>query len=268
MPELPEVETIVRGLARAVSGRRIAEVRVEMAGSVVNDLPGDFAETLRGERIESVTRRAKFVVMRLGSGRALTVHLRMTGRLIVEAQPQEDAYSRLRLRFEDGGWLRFSDVRRFGRVRLTADGAWAAGLGPEPLDPAFTPEALRGLLEGRRTPIKSLLLDQSRLAGVGNIYACEALYLAGIHPKRRAGGLSKARVERLHAALIRVLGRAIRMRGSSIDDYVDAEGLRGGFQNTLAVYGREGLSCRRCHAPIKRVTLAQRGTFYCPRCQR
>ncbi|HVA38008.1 MAG TPA: bifunctional DNA-formamidopyrimidine glycosylase/DNA-(apurinic or apyrimidinic site) lyase [Candidatus Dormibacteraeota bacterium] len=268
MPELPEVETIVRGLHGAVTGRRIAEVRVEIPSVVHSDLPGDFAALLRGESIEGVTRRAKFIVMRLGSGRSLVTHLRMTGRLIVEDEPAEDAYARVRLRFEEGGWLRFSDVRRFGRMRLAVDGAWAEGLGCEPLDSAFTSEALRGLLRGRRTPIKSLLLDQRLVAGVGNIYACEALYQAKIHPKRRAGGLSKERVGRLHTALVRVLESAIEMRGTSVDDYVDAEGLRGGFQNMLAVYGREGLSCFRCHAPIKRVTLAQRGTFYCPRCQR
>lgn len=268
MPELPEVETIVRGLAGAVAGRRIAEVRVEMPSVVQCDLPGDFATLLRGQRITGVARRAKFIVMGLASGNALTVHLRMTGRLVVEAQPAEDPYARVRLRFEGGGWLRFSDVRRFGRMRLAADGAWAEGLGAEPLDPAFTPQSLARLLRGRRTPIKTLLLDQRVIAGIGNIYACEALFEAGIHPKRRAGSLSKQRLERLHSALVRVLESAIHWRGTSVDDYVDAEGLQGGFQNNLAVYGREGLSCLRCHAPVKRVTLAQRGTFYCPRCQR
>ena len=268
MPELPEVETIVRGLAPALTGRRIAEVRVETPRSVVNDLPGDFVSLLRGDRITGVTRRGKFIVMPLASGSTLTVHLRMTGRLILERTPVEDPYVRVRLRFRDGGWLRFSDMRKFGRMRLTADGTWAAGLGVEPLSPAFTPRCLAGLLAGRRGAIKSLLLDQRVMAGVGNIYACEALFQAGIHPARRAGGLSPERVRRLHAALVRVLENAVAMRGTSVEHYVDAEGLEGGFQNNLAVYGREGLSCLRCHAPIKRVTIGQRGTFYCPRCQR
>ncbi|TAM77526.1 bifunctional DNA-formamidopyrimidine glycosylase/DNA-(apurinic or apyrimidinic site) lyase [bacterium] len=268
MPELPEVETIVRGLAKTVTGQRIAEVRIETPRSVVNDLPGDFTELLCGETIAGVTRRAKFIVLSLASGCTLTVHLRMTGRLIVERAPAEDPYARVRLRFQNGGWLRFSDMRKFGRMRLTTDGLWAAGLGDEPLDPAFTPRRLAGLLAGRRGPIKSLLLDQHVIAGVGNIYACEALFQAGIHPARRADSLSKARVERLHRALIRVLEHAIAMRGTSVEHYVDAEGLEGGFQNNLAVYGREGLSCLRCHAPVKRVTIGQRGTFYCPRCQR
>ena len=268
MPELPEVETIVRGLARTVTGRRIAEVRVETPRSVVNDLPGDFTELLRGEAIAEVRRRAKFIVFSLASGRTLTVHLRMTGRLIVEGAPAEDPYARVRLRFRDGGWLRFSDMRKFGRMRLIADGQWAAGLGDEPLEPSFTPRRLANLLAGRRGAIKSLLLDQRVVAGVGNIYACEALFQAGIHPARRAGGLSGVRVERLHSALIRVLEEAIAKRGTSVEHYVDAEGLEGGFQNNLAVYGREGLSCLRCHVPIKRVTIGQRSTFYCPRCQR
>ncbi|TAM62392.1 bifunctional DNA-formamidopyrimidine glycosylase/DNA-(apurinic or apyrimidinic site) lyase [bacterium] len=268
MPELPEVETIVRGLARTIPGRRIAEVRVETPASVVNDLPGDFPALLRGERIESVSRRAKFIVFPLASGRTLTVHLRMTGRLIVEPSPAEDPYARVRLHFREGGWLRFSDVRRFGRMRLTEDGAWAAGLGVEPLDPAFTPQRLASLLAGHRGPIKTLLLDQRLIAGIGNIYACEALFRAGIHPARPAGRISGVRVRRLHSALVRVLEEAITWRGTSVEHYVDAEGLTGGFQNKLAVYGREGLSCLRCHAPVKRVTLGQRGTFYCPRCQR
>jgi len=268
VPELPEVETIVRGLADTVVGRRIADVRVETPSVIINDLPGDFATLLRGETIEAVVRRAKFIVMRLSSGRSLVTHLRMTGRFVVEREACQDAYARVRLRFEDGGWLRYSDVRRLGRVRLTADGTWAEGIGVEPLGPAFTPELFHRLLKGRRTPIKVLLLDQRVVAGVGNIYACEALYQAGIHPRRPAGSLSKERTGRLHSAIVRVLESAIRMRGTTVRGYVDAEGLKGGFQNQLAVYGREGLLCFRCHVPIKRVALGQRGTFYCPRCQR
>ncbi|MGH7727594.1 MAG: bifunctional DNA-formamidopyrimidine glycosylase/DNA-(apurinic or apyrimidinic site) lyase [Vulcanimicrobiaceae bacterium] len=270
MPELPEVETIARGLSRAIVGRtveRIAVVRPE----VVAPAPRRFSRALRGERIAGVGRRGKYVVVSLGSGRSLVVHLRMTGRLVVQPPTATalEPYTTVALEFAGGGRLCFADVRRFGRMRLVGpEEPWASGVGLEPLSPDFSGDRFSGLLSGRTTPIKAFLLDQRRIAGIGNIYACEALWEARIRPSRPAGALTGPQRRRLHRAIDDVLRRAIEMRGSSIDDYVDAEGLRGGFQNALRVYGREGEPCRRCGRPIARTVLAQRGTWWCRTCQR
>jgi formamidopyrimidine-DNA glycosylase len=270
VPELPEVETIARGLANAVTGKRIDFVTV-LRPKIALPEPVRFAAELRGERIADVGRRGKFVVLSLGSGRQLVVHLRMTGRLIV--QPREttilEPYTNVALTFDDGVRLCFADVRQFGRMRLAEpEDTWAAEVGLEPLSHDFSYESFSSLLSGRTTPIKVFLLDQRRIAGIGNIYACEALWAARIRPNRPAGTLSKPARRRLHASIIDVLRRAIEMRGTSVDDYVDAAGLRGGFQNVLSVYGREGKSCPRCERPIVRTVLAQRGTWWCRACQR
>jgi formamidopyrimidine-DNA glycosylase len=271
VPELPEVETIVRGLANAVVGKTIGEVEVYMAKIAVAPPGVPFAGSLRGERIEAVGRRGKFIVVQLGSGRRLTVHLRMTGRLIV--QPPEVSvphpYTHIRLTFQDGSRLCFADVRQFGRMRLlAADEAWDADGGIEPLSEAFTSEAFVSMLDGRRTPIKTFLLDQKYISGVGNIYACEALWVAGIRPSRPAQKLTRPARRRLHGAIRDVLLRSIEARGTSVDDYVDADGLKGGFQNQLSVYGRLGEPCERCGSPIVRTVLGQRGTWWCRRCQK
>jgi formamidopyrimidine-DNA glycosylase len=233
------------------------------------DVP--FAETLRGEQIDAVGRRGKFIVVQFGSGRRLTVHLRMTGRLIVQRPDVSEPhpYTHIRLTFQDGSRLCFADVRQFGRMRLlAADEVWDADGGIEPLSEAFTSEAFVSMLDGRRTPIKTFLLDQKYIAGIGNIYACEALWVAGIRPNRPAWKLTRPARRRLHGALRDVLLRSIEARGTSVDDYVDADGLRGGFQNQLSVYGRLGEPCERCGAPIVRTVLGQRGTWWCRRCQK
>ncbi|MGB8266264.1 MAG: bifunctional DNA-formamidopyrimidine glycosylase/DNA-(apurinic or apyrimidinic site) lyase [Candidatus Velthaea sp.] len=270
MPELPEVETIVRGLQRAVAGKVIAAVTVSMPKIAVGPPGVDFAAALAGDRITEVGRRAKFAVIGLASGRRLTVHLRMTGRLIVAvpgAPPYP--YTHVRFAFSDGWSLSFADVRQFGRVRLLEPGdAWDADGGVEPLSQAFTSEAFVSMLDGRRTPVKSLLLDQRRVAGIGNIYACEALWEAGIRPSRRAHTISRPARRRLHGAIVDVLQRSIDARGTSVDDYVDAEGLKGGFQNELSVYGRLGQPCPRCGNAIVRTVIGQRGTWWCRRCQK
>jgi formamidopyrimidine-DNA glycosylase len=209
------------------------------------------------------------VVIELGSGRRLVISLRMTGRLVV--QP-EDAppypYTNVLIDFDDGTRLAFADVRRFGRMRLVSPGErWDAELGIEPLSDDFTAIALRELIRKRPTAIKAFLLDQKRIAGVGNIYACEALWEAKINPTTPARKLSSVRIARLHGALRAVLRKAIEMRGTSARDYVDAEGLSGGFQNELRVYGRAGEKCPRCKRPLVRTVLAQRGTWWCRRCQ-
>jgi formamidopyrimidine-DNA glycosylase len=194
----------------------------------------------------------------------------MTGRLIV--QQQTDArypYTNVIIDFTDGTRLAFADVRRFGRMRLVQKGeAWDAELGVEPLSPEFDIARFGAILEGRPTPIKAFLLDQRRIAGVGNIYAVEALWESQIKPTTAAGKLSRERIARLHAALQAVLLKAIEMRGTSSRDYVDAQGMEGGFQNELSVYGRAGEPCPRCKKPLVRTVLAQRGTWWCRNCQR
>lgn len=270
MPELPEVETIVRGLRGAIKGKTISRVRVSLKKMAVAPAGVDFEKTLVGERIAAVERRGKYAVIRLKSGRALVTSLRMTGRLVV--QRSTDApypYGYVAIDFSGGSRLVFADVRQFGRMRLVEAGeCWDSDLGPEPLSGDFTPERFIGMLSGRTTPVKVFLLDQRRLAGVGNIYACEALWEAGIRPGTAAGRLSKAAIRRLHRALTAVLERAVEMRGSSIDDYVDAEGLKGGFQNVLSVYGKAGMACSRCGGEIVRTVIAQRGTWWCRKCQK
>lgn len=233
--------------------------------------PGvEFSSALSGERISGAGRRGKYAVLRLSSGRALVTSLRMTGRLVVQRPGEPDyPYGHVILHFSDKRRLVFAEMRQFGRMRLVEAGEpWDAELGLEPLSGAFTPERFTGMLCGRTTPIKAFLLDQRRIAGIGNIYACEALWLAGIRPGKPAKALTKPAIRRLHHAVVDVLNRAIGMRGSSVDDYVDAEGLQGGFQNVLQVYGRSGQPCARCGTPIVRTVIAQRGTWWCRGCQK
>lgn len=269
MPELPEVETIARGLQNAVAGK-IVDACVVLRPKVVSPEAQRFAAAIAGERILAVGRRAKFVVFALASGRQLVVHLRMTGRLIVQAAGTTDPepYTNVLLTFADATRLCFADVRQFGRMRLIEAGdAWTSALGVEPLSDEFSIARFAELLAGRTTPIKVFLLDQRRIAGIGNIYACEALWEARVRPSLAAGKLTRAARARLHAAIRDVLARAIEMRGTSVDDYVDADGLRGGFQNVLSVYRRSGEACARCRAPIVRTVVAQRGTWWCRGCQ-
>lgn len=229
-----------------------------------------FGKQIAGDRIAAVGRRGKYPIIELASGSKLVISLRMTGRLIV--QQQSDAlypYTNVYLDFTDGTRLAFADVRRFGRMRLVQkDEVWDAELGVEPLSPEFDTTRFAALLKGRTTPIKAFLLDQRRIAGIGNIYAVEALWESQIKPTTPAGKISRERAVRLHAALQAVLRKAIEMRGTSSRDYVDAEGMEGGFQNELSVYGRAGEACPRCKRPLVRTVLAQRGTWWCRNCQR
>jgi len=270
LPELPEVETIVRGLSRSVVGKRIARAEVRLRKIALAPPHVSFEQAVAGEEIAGIRRRGKYAIIELGSGRALVTSLRMTGRLVVSSgRRREERGTHVILSFADGSRLSFADLRTFGRMRLVEPGeAWDRELGVEPLSLGFTQEAFIGMLSGRPTPIKALLLDQRRIAGIGNIYACEALWEARIRPGRPAGSLTKPAIRRLHHAVVSVLSRAIELRGSSVDDYVDADGLRGGFQNVLSVYGRLGEPCPRCGRPIVRTVLAQRGTWWCRSCQR
>ena len=263
MPELPEVETFVRGLAPAI-GATIIEA--EVADPRLTVCKAD----LIGGQIQGVRRRGKHIVMDLGERGDLVIHLRMSGQLRMERSSTEARYTRLRLELEDGRAIYFVNPRRLGTVVLCPEG-FSAALGIEPLDAAFTAEQLAGLATGSKAPIKSLLLDQKKIAGIGNIYAAEALWRAGIHPGRISNRLTSEEIGRLHRAIVTVLQDAVDQLGTtlgrSVSDYRPSATDSGGFQNHLAVYGREGESCERCRTPIERMIQAGRSTCYCPACQ-
>ncbi len=270
MPELPEVETIARGLRQAV-GRRIVAVDVRWPRTVAMPDPAAFAARLCGQCIADVGRRGKWLVLSLDSGAALLIHLRMSGRLILEADgAATDHHARVLLSLDDGRRLRFSDPRKFGRMALTDDPAEVLGaLGAEPLSEEFTAERLARILAGRRTRLKPFLLEQRHLAGLGNIYTDEALWRARLHPLRRADSLNEEEIERLHGAIREVLSEAVAGRGTTLDDtrYVGADGLPGEFAGQLAVYGQAGQACPRCGSPVVRIVVGGRGTHLCPCCQ-
>ena len=270
MPELPEVETIRRDLLALLRGRAFTHVWVspEAPRLVQVPSPADLARLLPGRPIEDISRRGKFLVFHLSGGLYLVVHLRMTGALLHRppgALP--DRYVRAVLSLDDGSELRFSDLRKFGAFWLVPDPSTVLGrLGPEPLD-GLTPSLLRELTARRRAPIKSVLLDQRALAGLGNIYADEALFAAGLHPQRPASGLSDFEVERLHEAIGRVLTEALADRGASFRDYVDASGREGRHQFRVQVFRRTGQPCYVCGREIARVKVAGRSSHFCARCQ-
>lgn len=276
MPELPEVETVVRSLRPLLVGRVLGAV---WTSGLPLRQPVDrarLARLARGERVGAIERRGKYVLVRLEPGGAVILcHLGMTGRLLVEpsAAPRPP-HTHAAIALDGGGdELRYVDARRFGHLSALRGGELSTSaelsvVGVDPLSPAFTDDYLAGALAGSRRAVKEFLLDQARVAGIGNIYAAEALYLAGVSPRRRADRLGPVRAARLAAAIREVLGAAVERRGTSISDYVDAEGQKGGNQDHLGVYGREGAPCRRCAAPIRRLVQGARSTFYCPRCQR
>lgn len=270
MPELPEVETIARDLQRLV-GLVIEDARADWPGSISDLEPAAFDAAVRHRQIERVGRRAKNIVIWLSGDAVLTVHLRMTGRLILrESGAAAERFQRVAIRFRGGRELRFADARKFGRLALKSTAALAdleARLGPEPLADTFTLEIFRAMLQRKRGNVKSALLDQRFLSGVGNIYADETLFAARIHPSASLPSLSEVEIARLHAALRRVLTDAIGNRGTSFSDYLDAEGLRGGNQDHLMVYRRTGQPCLVCATPIERRASSGRGTHFCPRCQ-
>ncbi len=276
MPELPEAETIARGLAAAIAGRQVKRLKIHRDELVEPMTPAAFRRTLRGRRVEHVGRRAKWIAATLDDGARWVTQLRMTGRFTWRPHSPLRAEPHLSASFvlEDGsgaGVLRFYDTRRFGRMWVLDPAAWAeldARLGVEPLSDEFTPGRLLALLAGSQAPIRNWLLEQRRVAGVGNIYAIEACYLARIDPRRPAGDLARDEIHRLHRALRKVLSAAVARRGTTFSDYRDVLGGSGGFQNVLDVYGREGERCKRCGRAIRRGVLAGRSLFFCPGCQR
>lgn len=262
MPELPEVETVVRSLAPHLLGRKI--VRAEFKSKFVT--PGrrnELAKRVAGQTIQSIRRHGKFIVMELDRG-VLCVHLGMTGKLLLNGRLGAHAYGVFEL---DDGTLVYDDPRQFGRIEYSPElPARVARLGPDPL--TVTLEEFRAGLKGRRGRIKPLLLNQRFLRGVGNIYADEALFRSGIHPRALASKVKGERAARLHQAVVEILKLAIEHRGSSVSDYVDAAGEKGDFQILHRVYGREDQPCSECGTPIRRIVIAQRSSHFCPKCQR
>ena len=272
MPELPEVETIRRDLAPLVLGRTVTAVEVD-AGTIdlLTGLPLDALRAeLVGQRLVSLGRRGKYLLFGLDGGRTFVTHLRMTGRLVWRAAGDPPIeWQRARLALDGGHDLRWSDLRKFGTWDVVDDAAEVVGkLGPEPLDEAFTAAFLRKLLAGRTAPVKAVLLDQRRVAGLGNIYVDEALFQARIRPDTPAGEVSRDAVARLCVACREVLERGIENRGASFSDYVDARGEQGRQHMYVQVFRRDGKPCYACGAEIVRSVVGGRGTHFCPRCQR
>lgn len=274
MPELPEVETIRRDLADRLVGRTFREARVHEADIIMDGSPPEaFTRRLEGRRILALERRAKYLAFRLEGPLVMQVQLRMTGRFAVGRElPDPEEYTHVAAEFllDDGHTLYYDDVRRLGGFRLLDPDAWSEiehRLGPEPLDADFTPEDLAAALEGSRAPIKNRLLDQSRIAGLGNIYASEALHRARVDPRRPAGGLEPEEVERLHEAVRATLREALEHAGTTFRDYRAVNGRSGAFQERLRVYARAAEPCPRCGADVERIVQAGRSTFFCPGCQ-
>ncbi len=281
MPELPEVETVVRDLRPQLSGRRITGVQLSRDPLILGRLirypsPRRFVQGLRGRTIRTIERRGKYIVMPLDqNGRRLVVHLGMTGHLRVwEPEEATTKHTHVRISLDSGLELRYDDQRQFGRLlvgtqeELVAAKAFPARLGPEPIHGDLTEAQFERLVRARRRPVKSALLDQSFLAGVGNIYADEACFRAGIRPSRWTHRLTVRERRALYSAIQEVLENSIAARGSSIINYVDAFGVRGTNQERLLVYGRGGEPCLRCGTPLQATRLAGRGTVYCRKCQR
>jgi formamidopyrimidine-DNA glycosylase len=270
MPELPEVETIARGLRSSLEGRTIRAVTVDWPRTIAQPPVDEFKARIAGQRVESVGRRGKYLVIALDGG-CLLIHLKMSGRLRVASagEPVED-HTHTIFHLDGDRELRFQDVRKFGRVHLVEKpDRVTAALGPEPLDGEFSLDRFRDLLRRRSGRLKSLLMNQEFLAGLGNIYADEALHAARLHPMRKADSLNPDEQTRLHASIRRVLGRAVAGRGTTLDDggYRDAEGRAGDYQDELAVYRRTGEPCYRCGTAITRVIIGGRSSHFCPTCQ-
>jgi len=273
MPELPEAETIVRGLRASVLRQTIRRVEV-VHPDILRQPKADFLRRVRGRRIESVDRRGKKVLIGLDGDGLIVVNLGMTGRLlpfpVVPRGESRPGHPALRFRFEGTGLLVFDDTRRFGSVEALTDSEWqtrSASMGPEPLDSGYTAGTLFDGLQRSRTPVRSWLLDQKRISGVGNIYANEALYLAGVHPRREARDVRRQEAVVLHRSIRRVLRDAIRAGGTTIRDYRNAEGQPGQYARHLYVYGRDDEPCLKCRTEVQRMVFANRSAFYCPTCQ-
>ncbi len=286
MPELPEVETVRRGLASVMEGRPITNVLVRRR-DLRRPVPNDFESALTGRVVTSIGRRAKYLIFNLDDGGVVLAHLGMSGRMVIE--PADDApavpgafahgvegggkHEHIVFSVGNGTVIRFSDPRRFGLMDLASHETLSshpliAGLGPEPLGDDFNGPALAQRLSGKKTPIKSALLDQRVVAGLGNIYVCEGLFLAGLSPRRSAHTVQRGRADRLVSSLKAVLEEAIAAGGSTLRDHVAPSGEIGYFQHSFKVYGQEDAPCPTCATAVRRLVQSGRSTFYCPKCQR
>jgi len=266
MPELPEVETIKRDLEKSVLGKKITGVCVHHPAVIRQPGVDKFKKELTGAAFKNILRRAKVLILELSNGKSLVVHLKMTGQLVY---PGDGKKSRVSLRLGDGKILDFNDQRMFGELRLMDD--WRSlkfiqGLGPEPFD--ISPEKFKEMLSSKKSKIKPLLMDQTFISGIGNLYASEVLFRAGVHPGRSASSLGDREKDLLFKEIKDVLNEAIRCGGSSVDDYVRLSGGKGDYVRHHKVYGRQGQPCPVCKTPIKKITLGGRGTYFCLRCQK
>jgi formamidopyrimidine-DNA glycosylase len=271
VPELPEVETIRSRLAPGLVGRAFELVEITDPRLTRPELPEVVAAELAGERVADLRRRGKYLIFAFESGRHLLIHLRMTGSLKHPISDAKDPYRRATVRLDDGSDVAYRDVRRFGTWLLLEPGELDAYLdariGGEPLEAAFTTARFARALEGRRAPIKAAILDQKSVAGVGNIYADEALWQARIHPLRPAGELERSEIAELRKAIRKALELGIARQGATLRDFRDSSGRRGRMQLEFRVYGRENEPCDRCGTPIRKIRAAGRGTWFCPTCQ-
>ena len=270
MPELPEVETVRNELLPHVIGRQITSVTLVWEGIVKEPSVSEFLAGVIGQRISGIARRGKYLMVHLGSGNLLVIHLKMSGSLIVGPDsPEPPRFCRAIVHLDNDTSVFFIDPRKFGEMRLEADAGRVEGkLGPEPLQDGFTPEALAGILAGRKAPVKALLLNQKLIAGIGNMYADEALYAARINPWRLGGSLSRREIARLYDEIRRILWAAIENKGASVDTYFRPDGSEGTAHYEFRVAHKlGGETCSVCDGPIERGLVGNRGTYYCPRCQ-
>jgi len=266
MPELPEVETIKRGLEKVILGKKITEVCVHNPKVIREPAPVKFKKELTGAVVKNILRKAKILILELANGKSLTIHLKMTGQLVY---PGNGKTSRVSFHLSDGKYLDFNDQRLFAELRLLND--WRSlkfiqALGPEPFD--ITVEQFKGMLSKKKAKIKPLLMDQTFISGIGNLYAAEILFRAMIHPQRPANSLSDKEKEILFREIKDTLKEAIRHKGSSVDQYVRVSGKPGDYARYHKVYDRQGKPCLVCKTPIKRISLGGRGTYFCPKCQK
>lgn len=274
MPELPEVETILQTLREKLAGLSFTAVRILQPGVIHTPAADQFEKMISGAKILKLSRRGKYLLFHLSKGLTLVIHLRMTGRLLYHAagEPAPE-YTHVIFYLDNGDEMRFADMRRFGRLWLVPESklvelAGFKSLGIEPLDQMFTSDFLIKEMRRRHTRIKPLLLDQSFIAGLGNIYADEALYRAGINPEQSCNTLAPRDITRLFHAIRTVLQDGIKYKGTTVRDYVDADGREGSYQDLLKVYKKAGQPCPRCGKPIEKKKIGGRGSYYCPRCQR
>ena len=274
MPELPEVETILQSLLPLLTGQQVVDSEVHLPKLLQNVSAAEFSRIISGRVVQGMGRRGKYLLFQLSGEHTLVIHLRMTGQLrYTAADLPRVPHTHIVLKLASGQELRYVDIRQFGYWFIAPDNEIAGvarmdRLGVEPLSPEFSVAGLASLLAGKRGKIKSVLLNQHIVAGIGNIYADEALFLAGLRPDRIAGGLAFGEIARLHAAVTNVLAQSVKLRGTTFSDYLDGLGQQGGFQHQLKVYGRAGEACVTCGETITRLVLAGRGTHYCRQCQR